>query len=87
MPTVHTNGDGHVTPSALGDGTVWNPYPSKGDNRKRLNDAIFILRTNIRGMKSCNDCFKNLPNGRTFDDIFNDASQRVRKNQFLRKTN
>ena len=74
MPTIHTSGDAHSTPSALGDGTRWDPYPAKGANRKRLDDALFILRTQIRGMKSCNDCFRGLPGGRTFDDIFNDAS-------------
>jgi hypothetical protein len=73
MPTIHTPGDGHVTPVTLGDGTKWDPYPN--DNRRRtLDRALFILRHNVRNMRPCDNCFKSLPGGKTFTEVFGDPS-------------
>ena len=73
MPTIHLAGDGHVTPIPDPDGTKWDPYTDKNvlDTLKR---ALFILKHNIRGMRPCNDCFKKLPGGRSFQDVFDDAT-------------
>ena len=73
MPTVHTAGDGHVTPLPLGDGTRWDPYTDP-KIRKILDQALFILRNNVRGARPCDRCFSRLPGGRTFADVFDDAS-------------
>ncbi|MBC7900882.1 MAG: hypothetical protein H7070_12615 [Saprospiraceae bacterium] len=37
-----------------------------------LKRALFILRSNVKGMKPCNKCFKALPGGKTFDEILAD---------------
>jgi hypothetical protein len=73
MPTIHLPGDGHVGPIPDPDGTKWDPYTNAGilDTLKR---ALFILKHNIRGMRPCNDCFKRLPGGRTFQEVLDDAS-------------
>jgi hypothetical protein len=73
MPTIHIPGDGHLEPSPLADGTQWTPWADP-NNRKVLDAALFILQNNVRGMKQCNDCFKKLPNGRSFDDILADPA-------------
>lgn len=70
MVKIHVPGDGHNAP--LPDAiATYNPYtdPKK---KKVIEDALFILQNNVKGMKPCNDCFKNLPNGRSFDDILDD---------------
>jgi len=74
VPTIHTSGDGLVTPAPLADGTRWDPVPASGEARKRMDQAVFILRNNVRGSASCNNCFKSQPGGRTFDQIFDDAN-------------
>lgn len=73
MPTIHVAGDGHVTPIPLADGTTWGPYTDK-KVRRTLDQALYILKHNIRGVKPCNKCFAALPGGRTFDDVFDDAT-------------
>ena len=73
MPTIHRPGDGHATPAALADGTKWDPYDNAGI-LDTLNRALFILKHNIKGMRPCNDCFKRLPGGRTFQEVFDDAT-------------
>ncbi len=68
MVTIHIAGDGHNTP--LGRHT-WNAYT---DNKKKkvIEDALFILKNNVKGMKPCNDCFQKLSGGRTFDNLLDD---------------
>jgi len=73
MPTIHVPGDGHITPLPLADGTRWDAY---GDAKikRTLEQALFILKHNIRGSRPCNQCFSALPGGRSFDDVFNDPT-------------
>src|SRR5271169_844560 len=73
MPTIHIPGDGHTEPSPLADGTRWDAY-SNAKNLKILKEALFILKHNIHGMKPCNDCFSALPGGKSFDNVFDDAT-------------
>jgi hypothetical protein len=73
MPTIHVPGDGHATPVPLGDGTRWDEY-SDPKIKKILEQAIFILRHNVRGMRPCEDAFSALPGGRTFTQVLDDAS-------------
>lgn len=73
MPTVHVPGDGHATPLPLGDGTRWDAY-SDPKIKKTLDQALFILKNNVRGMRPCDDCFSRLPGGKTFTDVFDDAA-------------
>jgi hypothetical protein len=73
MPTIHIPGDGHLEPSPDADGTTWAAWAVEAD-KIILKQALFILQHNIRGMRPCNDCFKTLPNGRSFDDILADPT-------------
>ena len=77
MATVHTPGDAHIAPATrLGrDGLprTWQAY-TEAAKKKVVDDALHILRRNVRGMRPCNDCFSRLPRGRTFDDILNDPT-------------
>jgi hypothetical protein len=73
MVTIHTPGDGHVTPSADADGTTWDPY-SDPKIKHTLERALFILKHNVRNMRPCDDCFKRLPGGRTFTEVFDDST-------------
>jgi hypothetical protein len=69
MAKIHVAGDGHVAPVP---GTFqYLPYTDEA-KRRVVERALFILRHNVRGMRPCNDCFKRLPGGRTFDDILDD---------------
>ena len=70
MATIHTPASGHVAPLPT-EGWQWLPY---SDAKKRLvvERALFILRNNVRGMRPCNDCFRRLPGGRSFDEILDD---------------
>jgi len=70
MARIHVPGDGHVAPLPKA-GWQWKPY-SDVKKRRVVERALFILRTNVKGMKPCNECFKKLPGMRSFDDILND---------------
>ena len=77
MAKIHIPGDGHVVPlpSMLPSGaTIQWLAVSDPKQKKVISDALHILTHNVKGVKPCNDCFKNLPNGRTFDDLLNDAA-------------
>jgi hypothetical protein len=77
MAAVHIAGDGHATPASVAgrDGILrqWLVYPEV-KKKKVVDDALFILRHNVRGSRPCNNCFSKLPRGRTFDDILDDAT-------------
>lgn len=69
MARIHVLGDGHTGPVP---GTFqYLPYTDAAKQRT-VQRALDILRTNVRGCKRCNDAFKALPNGRTFDEILDD---------------
>jgi hypothetical protein len=70
MVKIHVPGDGHTAPPPDAVAT-YNPYTDV-KKKKVVEDALFILRNNVKGMASCNECFTKLPNGRTFADILDD---------------
>lgn len=72
MAVVHIPGDAHITPPTT-SGISWLVY-SNAKRKKVVDDALFILRRNVRGVRPCNSCFNKLPNGRSFDDILDDPS-------------
>ena len=69
MASIHIPGDGHIAPTGR---HKWLAY-SDADKKQVVEAALFILKHNIKGSKPCNDCFKRLPGGRSFDDVLNDA--------------
>lgn len=69
---INVSGSGHAGPIKNGD-AEWLTYDAAVDKqRKMLEKVIETMKSNIKGSKSCNDAFKTLPGGRSFDDIFND---------------
>lgn len=72
MPTVHLPASGYVAP-VPNSGWQWLAW-SDNVKLKVLLDAMFIIGTRIKGYKPCNAAFKKLPGGRSFDDIWGDAS-------------
>jgi hypothetical protein len=68
---INTKGSGHGNFTSGRDNRYW-AYEQK--QLEILNDALFILSNNVKGMKPCNDCFKKLPGGRSFDEVLNDDS-------------
>lgn len=71
---INIAGSGHTGPVKNGD-AEWLAYDAKLDKQKKmLEKAIGIIKSNIRGSKACNDAFKALPGGRSFDDVFDDDS-------------
>ena len=69
MAKIHVPGDGHTPPVP---GTFqYLPYTDAA-KLKTVERALWILKHNVKGLKPCNDCFKKLPNGRTFDEILDD---------------
>lgn len=72
MAKIHVPGDGYNAPPPDSVAT-YNPYTDEA-KKKVVEDALFILRNNVKGSRPCNDCFQKLPNGRTFDDILDDNS-------------
>ncbi|MBC7798666.1 MAG: hypothetical protein H7Z37_17490 [Pyrinomonadaceae bacterium] len=68
---INTKGSGH------GDLTILDFHFWSYSNQKSLQmlqQAMHILTQNVKGMKPCNDCFKKLAGGKSFDDILNDDS-------------
>jgi hypothetical protein len=45
-----------------------------------MNEAIAFIQTKLLKLKSCNDCFKRLPKGRSFVDIWNDPDTWIHYN-------
>jgi hypothetical protein len=69
MVKIHVSGDGHTPPVYAG--YKWDPF-SDASQKQVIEDALHILKNNIKGYKPCNDCFKALPGGKTFDALLGD---------------
>lgn len=69
---INIAGSGHTGPVKNGV-AEWLAYDAALDAQKKmLEKAIGIIKSNIYGSKACNKAFKALPGGRSFDDIFDD---------------
>lgn len=69
---INTAASGHVGPVKNGN-AEWVSYDAKTESQKKmLEKAINILKSNVYGSKNCNEAFKKLPNGKSFDEIFDD---------------
>jgi hypothetical protein len=68
---INTKGSGQGNRTFVGNINFFE-YPEKP--LRILKQAIFILNSNIKGMKPCNECFSALPGGRSFDDVLMDNS-------------
>lgn len=72
MPKINIIGSGHGRFTSSAGNRYWeySDLPSL----RMLQRAVFILDSNVKGMRPCNACFKKLPGGRTFDDVWADSS-------------
>lgn len=69
---INTAGSGHASPVKNGV-AEWLAYDAtRSKQQAMLEKAMNTIKSNIKGSRPCNECFKKLPNGRSFDDIFND---------------
>jgi hypothetical protein len=69
---INIAGSGHTAPVRNGV-AEWLAYDAAHDSQKKmLERAINIIRSNVRGSTACNTAFRALPGGRSFDDIFDD---------------
>ncbi|MBS1795657.1 MAG: hypothetical protein JSS81_17510 [Acidobacteria bacterium] len=69
---INTAGSGHTGPVKNGP-AEWLAYDASRERQRRMVErAINILRSNVRGSTACNRAFRALPGGRSFDDIFDD---------------
>jgi hypothetical protein len=72
MPQINVPGSGHGIITSPAGNRYWE-YTDKHALRV-LNQAFYILKHNVKGMRPCNDCFKKLPGGRTFAEVWDDDS-------------
>jgi hypothetical protein len=72
MPRINEPASGHGRITSPAGNRYWE-YSNKS-SLAILKQAIFIIQSNVKGMRTCNDSFKNLPNGRSFDDVWADNS-------------
>ena len=72
MPTINEPAAAHVAP-VPNSGWEWHPFSDKHEVHV-IKQAIWIIENRIRGFRPCNKAFQKLPGGRTFDDVWNDAS-------------
>ncbi len=70
MVKINIPGSGHGNMTSPLGNRHWEYTNAK--SLKMLREALFILKTNVKGMKPCNKCFKALPGGKTFDEVLAD---------------
>jgi hypothetical protein len=72
MARINEPGSGHGNMTSPAGNHYWE-Y-SNDISLKMLKQAIWIIDNRVKGMRACNDCFKRLPSGRSFDDVWADNS-------------
>src|SRR4051812_32138083 len=72
MPKINVPGSGHGQFTSAAGNRYWEYDDQKA--LVTLKRAFFILEHNVKGMRPCNNCFKKLPGGRTFDEVWDDPS-------------
>ena len=70
MARINEKGTGHGRITSPADNRYWE-YSNEQDLRT-LKAAMSIIEHRVKGMRPCNACFKKLPGGRTFDDVWAD---------------
>jgi hypothetical protein len=72
MPHINEPGCGHGRVTSPAGNRYWE-YASK-NSLSILKKSIWIIENRVKGMRPCNNCFKRLPGGRSFDDVWADNS-------------
>ena len=68
---INTAGSGHVAPTKFAD-VEWKAFDKHLARQKDVLERAIELLKHRRGMKSCNEGFSKLPNGRSFDQVIDD---------------
>lgn len=71
---INTAASGHMGPVKNGNAEWLSYQPAQATQLRMLERAMNIINSNIKGSRPCNTAFSALPNGRSFDDVFNDDS-------------
>ena len=71
MPKINYVGSGHGRLTIGGD--RWWEYTNPR-SQNLLQDAFELIVKRSLGSKRCNDCFKRLKGGRTFEEVWKDES-------------
>lgn len=72
MARINQAGSGYTAPSPIGV-FQWLCFDKTRSKQKAiLQEALNMLRNSVRGSQRCNNCFKRLPSGKTFDSILDD---------------
>jgi hypothetical protein len=72
MPRINEPASGHGRITSPAGNRYWE-Y-SNASSLKILKQAISIINRSVKGMRTCNNSFNNLPNSRSFDDVWADNS-------------
>jgi hypothetical protein len=72
MPRINEPASGHGRITSPAGNRYWE-YSNK-TSLTILKQAIAIIQTSVKGMRTCNASFKRLPNGKSFDDVWADNS-------------
>src|ERR1700733_5255262 len=72
MPRINEPGSGHGRVTSPAGNRYWES--SNKGSLAILKKANFIIGNNVKGMHTCNECFKRLPNGRSFAEVWADDS-------------
>ncbi len=72
MPTINTPASAHTAPLP-NSGFEWQAVADHHELHV-IRQAIWIIDHRIKGFRPCNDAFAALPGGRTFDEVWADAS-------------
>jgi hypothetical protein len=70
VPKINVPGTGHGEFTSPAGNRYWEYKDDK--IKKILDQAIWIIQHSVTRMKSCDDCFKALPGGRNFNDVWKD---------------
>jgi hypothetical protein len=72
MPTINIPTSGHAGPAAIA-GWQWLPFTDHS-LLVSLQHAVHIISSRINGNGACNAAFSALPGGRTFSQVWADAT-------------
>lgn len=70
MPRINVPGSHHTAPTPQ-DGYSWLPY-TDNDYLSTLRRAMQIIQSRVTTHKPCNDAFRSLPGGRSFQQVWYD---------------
>ena len=68
---INIAGSGHVAPIQMAD-VEWKAFDKQLARQKAILERAIEMLKRRRSMKSCNEGFSKLPNGKSFDQVLDD---------------